>query len=341
MRSRDPLIAGKLPGALLQELIEKYVHQDPTVLIGPEVGADAAALRVDAPIIIVKSDPITFPTPDVAGYLVNVNANDIVCMGGRPRWILVTALLPVGDTTAESVDMMFRQLAAACAELGIALVGGHTEITESVRSPVLIGMLVGEATEDSLLDLRRSQPGDELMLCNSVAIEGTAILASEAPEELLLHVPADMLDRARRLTNEPGISVVPAAAALKESGIDIRGFHDPTEGGIATAILEVARVSGCDIQLDRPIPLREETVAICNALDLNPLGLIASGALLAVLAPGAATVATDRLRRAAIEATPLGRLVERTGDEPSVTTANGECLETFKTDEIARFFSSL
>ncbi len=173
------LIAGKLPGALLQRLIEKHVRLDDSVLIGPEVGADAAALRSGTSVIVVKSDPITFPTPDIARYLVNVNANDVVCMGGRPRWMLVTALLPAGETTSSMVEEIFAQLSLACIDLNISLVGGHTEITHSVRSPILIGMLIGEADEESLLDLRRGQAGDELILCNSVAIEGTAILANE------------------------------------------------------------------------------------------------------------------------------------------------------------------
>lgn len=341
MSNKAPLVAGKLPGSLLQAMIEKYVRPDDSVLIGPEVGADAAALRVESPVIILKSDPITFPTPDIARYLVNVNANDIACMGGRPRWILVTALLPAGDTTPESVEEIFRQLAGACEELGITLVGGHTEITESVRSSVLIGMLVGESSEDSLLDLRRSQPGDRLLLCNSVAIEGTAILASEAPVELLAHVPVEVIERAKHLTEDPGISVVPAATALTEPGTAVRGLHDPTEGGIATAILEVARVSGCDIELSRPIPIRDETAVICEALNLDPLGLIASGALLAVVAPESTSAAIERLDAVGIMVSEIGTLVERRKTEPTVTHADGRPLETFATDELARFFSSL
>ena len=335
------LAAGKLPGALLQRLIEDHVRQDASVIIGPEVGADAAALRIDSQAIVVKSDPITFPTPDIARYLVLVNANDVVCMGGRPRWLLVTALLPAGETTAQAVEAMFRQLAQVCAELEIVLVGGHTEITESVRSPVLVGMLIGEADEASLFDLRRGRPGDALLLCNSVAIEGTAILASALPPARLAGVDPALLERARTLTDDPGISILPAAQALRDSGAEIRGFHDPTEGGIATAIYEVARVTGCDIELDGPIPIRSDTAAICSVLGLDPLGLIASGALLAVLATDALDTATQRLRQSRIEFTHLGRLTDRHGDEPAVTRADGRPLQSFPTDEIARYFSTL
>jgi hydrogenase expression/formation protein HypE len=337
----DLLIAGKLPGALLQRLIEKHIRLDDSVLIGPEVGADAAALRSASSVIVVKSDPITFPTPDIARYLVNVNANDVVCMGARPRWMLVTALLPAGETTSTMVEDIFAQLTLACSELSIALVGGHTEITHSVRSPILVGMLIGEAEEASLLDLRRAQAGDELILCNSVAIEGTAILANEFRDRLVDQIPQEVIEGAQLLTDSPGLSVVPAAYGLRESGVKIRGMHDPTEGGIATAIWEVARVTNCDIHLSLPIPVRDDTIAICRALDLDPLGLIASGALLAVVEGNSASRATEYLASIGIAATRLGRLATRQTESPAVTQFGGEQLPVFKTDEIARFFSSL
>ncbi|MEZ4523898.1 MAG: AIR synthase-related protein [Thermomicrobiales bacterium] len=341
MSDSRQLPAGKLPGALLQRLLATYVKSDPSVLVGPEIGADAAAIEIDSSIIIVKSDPITFPTPDISSYLVNVNANDVACMGGKPRWMLVTALQPVDETTESGVEHQFRQLSAACEKLGISLVGGHSEITDSVNRPIMIGMLVGEASRDTLLDLRRSKPGDSLLLCNSVAIEGSAILASEAPAKLLSSVPDAILERARGLTDDPGISVVPAARILSESGLAVRGMHDPTEGGIATAIWEVAKVTNCDVDLDQPIPIRDETQAICKALDLDPLGLIASGALLVVIDSDDADSAAKILEDAGIQAVRIGTLSAAAGVEPAVTQADGKLLPTFSTDEIARFFSAL
>ncbi len=335
------LAAGKLPGDLLQSLIATYVQTDESVIIGPEVGADAAALRVESSAIVVKSDPITFPTPDIARYLVNVNANDIACMGGAPRWMLVTALLPAGEATTTMAEDIFRNLAAACTELDVTVVGGHTEITDSVIRPVLIGMLIGEAQESHLYDLRRSQPGDALLLANTIAVEGTAILASEAPAGALAGLPRDLVAKARDLAVDPGISVVPAARALSVDGVTIRGMHDPTEGGIATALLEVATVSGHDIVLNQSIPIREDTAAICAVLGLDPLGLIASGALLAVVDSKTVDAAQRALSDAGIAATNLGTLQKRASTQPMVTLADGTALPHFPTDEIARYFSSL
>src|SRR5690606_8498239 len=205
--SEDEILApGKLPGELLSRLLRRYVRPHPSVLIGPEVGADAAAIEVSSSVIVVKSDPITFPTPNIGAYLVNVNANDIACMGAEPRWLLVTALLPEARFTAAMVEAQFHDLSAACDALGIALVGGHTEVTVGLDRPLMVGMMIGETDRESLLDLRRSRPGDAVLLVNGAAIEGTSILASEAHADDLRSIPGDVLARARDLIRDPGIS---------------------------------------------------------------------------------------------------------------------------------------
>lgn len=342
MTDDQPLPAGKAPGTLLDRLLRQYIQPDPSVLIGPEVGADAAAIQVGDRAIVVKSDPITFPTPDIASYLVDVNANDIACMGATPRWLLVTSLLPEGKTMESDIEGQFRSLSKACARLGIALVGGHTEITVGLDRPIMVGMLIGEAAPDELLDLRRSRPGDAVLLCNGIAIEGTAILASEAPPELLHGIPAATLASARRLTATPGISVVPAARALLASGALVRGMHDPTEGGLATALWELARIARCDVHIDvASVPVLEETRSICNALELDPMGLIASGALLSVVDPSSADLAVAALQEAGITVRQIGRLVALANEEFGVFDAAGDRIKQFATDEIARFFSQV
>ena len=335
------LNVGKLPSALLQRLIDRYVPSDPSILIGPQVGADAAAISIDTSAIVVKSDPITFPTPEMARYLVNVNANDVVCMGATPRWLLVTALLPEHDTFEDDVEDLFRQLAAECRKLGISLAGGHTEVTSGIDRPLLIGALIGEANPVDILDLRNSQPGDHLLLCGSVAIEGTAILANEAEERLLDAVPAPLLAAAKRLIESPGMSVIPAAKTLISSDVVVRGMHDPTEGGIATAIHEVATVTHSDVVIESTLDFLPETVAISSALDLDPRGVIASGALLAVVGPQSVERAKQALSAADIPVQDLGRLREATGRRPRVIDVDGLEMPVFHTDEVARYFSEL
>ncbi|MEX1158665.1 MAG: AIR synthase related protein [Thermomicrobiales bacterium] len=330
---------GKLPSELLSHLIGSYVVADPEVLIGPGVGRDAAAIRVGDRAIVVKTDPITFATPDAGRYLVHVNANDIICMGATPRWLLVTALLPEKSTTASLVEEIFASLAAAASELGIALAGGHTEITIGLDRVILVGQMIGDADPDALLDVRSAQPGDALLLCSGIAIEGTSILASEATERLM-SVPPELLASANRFSRSPGISVVPAARAMLGSGVRVRGFHDPTEGGLASAIAELSVATGLGIEIDEAsILIYPETSAICATLGLDPLGLIASGALLAVVAGPDDARAVAAVKQAGIAVARIGTMTSETGCW--MIRANGRTpLPTFAVDELARFMAS-
>lgn len=336
----SPLPPGKLPGDLLKRLLDRYVTPDPSVLIGPGIGRDAAAVLVGDTAIVVKTDPITFATEDAGRYLINVNANDIVCMGATPRWVLVTALYPEHETTPESVERSFQSLARAAGEVGISLIGGHTEITIGLDRLILIGQMIGTCAPGDLYDLGRSAPGDAVILASGIAIEGTAILAREARAELDGRLSPATIDAAGRLLTQPGISIIPAARALQSADVAIRGLHDPTEGGIATALAELAAATGLGIDVDaEAIPVLPETEAVCSALALDPLGLIASGALLAVVAGADAKAAVSALDDAGIPGAMIGTLT----DDPGQWLSRGgrrEPLPVFAVDEIARFFAA-
>jgi len=331
---------GKLPSDLLSRLLHRYITSDPRVLIGPEIGADAAAIDFGDRVLVVKSDPITFPAPDAGAYLVNVNANDIACMGAEPRWLLVTALLPERSTDAQLVEEIFAGVATAAQALGITLIGGHTEITLGLDRPILVGQLLGETTREQLIDSRNARPGDALILANGIAIEGTAILANEAGRSLSLTVDADILTRARDFAHSPGISVVRAARTLRASDASVLGMHDPTEGGLATALREMAAIANCGLSIDGDaIPIYAETQAICDALELDPLGLIASGALLAVVAASDIGTALAALDAAGIRAAHIGNLTA-CADKCTITRGPTIApLPEFKTDELARYFA--
>jgi hydrogenase expression/formation protein HypE len=338
--SRDDLLPpGKLPGELLAHLIARYVLPDSSIVVGPGVGRDAAAIDLGDRLLIVKTDPITFATPDAGRYLVNVNANDIACMGGSPRWLLVTALLPERATTVELVEDLFASLSHAASSLGIVLAGGHSEITIGLDRPILVGMMIGEASPEQLVDPSRSGPGDLVLLTNGIAIEGTSILANEIGCNSA-GIDAGLVERAREFIDRPGISVLPAVLALNQAGIRCRALHDPTEGGLATALAELAAATGCGIEVDLDrIPIYPETRALCDELGLDPLGLIASGALLAVVSPTDAEPALTALRNAGIDATRIGTLLGSGAGNWLNQHGARTPLPEFPVDEIARFYA--
>lgn len=325
--------AGKLPGELLQRLLRMYrTPYDPSVIVDPTYGFDAAAIDVSGETLLVKSDPITFASTDAARYLVAVNANDIACMGGVPRWMTVVALLPEDSTTAESVEAQFRDLQQACIAEGISLIGGHTEITLGLNRPLLIGTLLATVGEHGLLKPGMASVGDELFLTRAAAIEGTALLAYERDQELRSALGDGMIDAAQHLLEDPGIAITKDARALLATDV-ITALHDPTEGGVATAIHEIAAASGLGASIDRAaIPVLPETEALCAHFGIDPLGLLSSGSLLVAANPGSA----ETLHDAGIPIARIGVLTEPAASITITSEHGRQALPRYDSDELTR-----
>ena len=332
--------AGKLPLEMLAGLLDQVEADDPRVVLGPRPGEDAAVIDIGDRYLVAKTDPITFATDLIGWYLVQVNVNDLAVVGATPRWLMVTLLLPEG-APPETVADIFRQLREACASLDIALVGGHTEITYNLPRPVAVGALLGEAEKDEIVLTSGVRPGDSILLTKGVAIEGTSILAREAPEALAsAGVDTDVIERAREMLFSPGISVL-RDAQVARSAAPVHAMHDPTEGGVATGLLEMAAAAGVGLAIDGDrIPVVPECAAICHALGLDPLGLIASGALLAAVAPEEAPRVVAALAGEGIAAAEIGRATDAS-EGLKLTSAGGvRELPRFDRDELARYFAS-
>lgn len=301
-----PIPLGKLPPELLSRILAKAPVQDERVLLGPGLGLDCAVLDFGETLLVLKSDPITFATDQIGWYLVQVNANDIATTGATPRWLLVTALLPEGSATPSQVEGIASQVYIACQELGISLIGGHTEITNGLDHPILVGTLIGEVDRERLITPRGAMPGDRLLLTKGVPIEATAILAREFPDRLRSFLTEDELAQAQDFLHHPGISVLRDAQIACRSG-KVTAMHDPTEGGLACALWELAEASGHTLIVDlSTVPVPPLSARICQALNLNPLASIASGALLLTAPTDSAVAIQHSLSAEAIPCVELG-----------------------------------
>ncbi len=334
------LKAGKLPLDLLDKLLSGIEITDPRVALGPKAGEDAALIDFGDRYLVTKTDPITFATDLIGWYLVQVNANDLAVMGATPKWLMVTMLLPEGITT-HAVAGIFEQLTQACKERDIALVGGHTEVTYDLSRPIAIGSMLGEVAKDKVVMTSGAQVGDSIILTKGLPIEGASIIAREAADELReAGVSNEIIEKAREFLFSPGISVARDAEIATNAG-KIHAMHDPTEGGIAGALLEFATGAGVGLDIDATkIPVLPEAQTICDALNLDPLGLIASGALLATVAPEEAAKVIDALDAEGIFAAEIGRLTERENGLRMRTSSGVVDLPRFERDELARFFGS-
>ena len=333
------MLAGKLPMELLSRLLSEIDVRDPRVVLGARAGEDAALIDMGDRYLVTKTDPITFATDLIGWYLVQVNSNDLVAMGATPKWLMATLLLPEG-TTEEQTAAIFEQLLEACDSLGITLIGGHTEITYDLPRPIAMGALLGEVAKDRVVLSSGAQVGDSILLTQGIAIEGTSILAREAEDALVAGgVSQEIIERAKAFLFTPGISVARAAAIACDS-VTVHAMHDPTEGGVATALMELATAADVGLTVDAErFPVLPECQAICDALSLDPLGLIASGSLLATLPPSEAERLVIALGQEGISASIIGRITPKEEGLRLASDGMERPLPTFVRDELARFFA--
>ncbi len=326
---------GKLPMGILEDLLGKYCAPDPRVLMGPGIGRDATVIEMGERLVVVKTDPITFATERIGWYAVHINANDVACVGARPRWFLADLLLPERATSQELVEEILSQIKEACGELGCVLCGGHTEISLGLERPVVVGVMVGEVEKGKLIPSNGAKPGDVVLLTKQIAIEGTSLLAREHPK-LRVSLTEDEILRCSELLFSPGISVVREAIAASETGF-VHAMHDPTEGGLMTALWEMARACGLDIIVhEEKIPVMKETEKVAEVLGIDPLGLLASGSLIICVGRDGVEKVLSAIAAAGVQATSIGEVKEGKGN---VLVSRGRDMVVapiFSRDEVAR-----
>ena len=331
---------GKFPPSFLEKLLAKNAIKDPRVVLGPLVGEDAAAMEIGGKLLVASSDPVTFVSDQAGWYAVHVNANDVATTGAVPRWFLATLLVPPGFGEEEAEEL-FDQILQACASVGATLVGGHSEVTQGIDRPIIMGTMLGEVAPDKLIRSGGAQEGDSLVLTKGIAIEGTAILARDRPQDLLsAGVAGEIIERAAALLVNPSISVLKDAAVACET-VEVHSMHDVTEGGLATGLAEVAQASGLGLGVEEDsVPVLPECLEICQALELAPMGLLASGALLVALPAIDVPKLLAALERENIDGYEIGQMLAaeeglvlfgREGEQP---------LPTFARDELARYLDS-
>jgi hydrogenase maturation factor len=335
MTPHGTLPVGKLHPDLLARLLRFQGCPDPRVTLGPHIGEDAAAVDLGDRYLIAKSDPITFVAEDIGWYLVQVNANDLATTGAVPRWLLVTLLLPEDTATPEMAERIFRQVDSACQELHIAVVGGHTEVTYGLDRPLAVGHLLGEVAKDQRVATSGARIGDDIVLVKGIAIEGTSIIARQKGPDLRRRgYSQQWIDRAQEYLYDPGISIVREARLAVES-VTVHAMHDPTEGGLATALHEVAKAANVGGWVDKAaISIYPESAALCAEFGLNPLGLISSGALLVILAPDQTPTLLSTYAAHRVEAAHIGQVtMPELGMKLNSGTATTD-LPRFDQDEI-------
>ncbi len=302
------LPVGKIDPTLLKQIVFGCLgYTDPRVIVGPKIGEDAAVIDFKDRVLIIHSDPITGAFENVGWLAVNICANDIATRGVRPLWILIVMLLPQ-NVNSTQVKQITRQIDDAAKGLDIAVVGGHSEVTPGIDRPILVATAFGEAEKGGFVSSSGAKIGDYILVTKGAAIEGTAILSTELAEALQERVGVGLVHRAQGFIKK--VSVVKEALMSVEVG-GVHAMHDATEGGIAGGLQEVAWASNVGIiAYEEKIPVYEETKAICNVLNIDPLKTISSGALIISAHKDKAEKIVAALHKRSIQVSIIGEVVD-------------------------------
>ncbi|MEJ2294079.1 MAG: AIR synthase related protein [Candidatus Lokiarchaeota archaeon] len=293
---------GKLRHDTLKKIIENYISDleitDSRLIQGSKIGEDAAVIDMGDKYLISKTDPITFVTDAIGYYVVNVNVNDIVCMGATPKWFQSTILLPEKKINNDLIEAIFKNIHDTCREYGITVIGGHTEVTSGLNRPVVVGSLLGEVERDKLILTSGAKPKDAIILTKGIFIEGTSIIGREKKDFLLKKgYDLNFINKCKNYLYYPGISIY-KEAVLATSKFYIHSMHDPTEGGLYCGIAEIAIASGHGVSIDKQmINILPEPLELSRIFMLNPMNTITSGSLLLTIDDGDALELLEYLRK--------------------------------------------
>ena len=324
---------GKVSETVLKRSIIKQIHtKRDEVLLGAGVGEDCAAIKLSpGEIFVISTDPITGTVKDVGMLAIQITANDLASSGAEPVGVMLTVLLPE-EIEEEDIREMMRQVEEACAHFHIQVMGGHTEVTRAVTQPVISVTGVGKVREDRLVSTAGAKPGQDILVTKWIGIEGTSIIAKEKEKELLERFSQAFVDTAKGF--DQYLSVLPDSRIAVEHGVS--AMHDVTEGGIYGALWEVAEASGIGLEIDlKAIPIRQETIEICEYFELNPYYLISSGCMLMAADQGHDLV--RKLEAAGIPAAVIGKATD--GKARRIWNGGEESyLERPKTDELYKIY---
>lgn len=294
---------GKLPEpVLIRSVLKQVNHRREEVLAGPAVGRDCAALKIGADeVLVMSTDPITGTVKDLGSHCIYITANDLAAAGAEPLGVMMTVMVP--DTIEEpEIRQMVRDAEAACKSLNMEILGGHTEVTNVVRQPLISVTGVGKIKQNQFLGSMQVKPEQDLVVTKWIGLEATTILAKEKEEELRKRFPSDLVDTARGF--DQYLSVLKEARIAMGHGIS--AMHDITEGGVFGALWEMASGGGVGLEVDlKKIPIRQETVEICEYFGLNPYQIMSSGSMMIAASDGHELV--RKLERSGIHAAVIGR----------------------------------
>lgn len=299
---------GKIPTEILKEIVfNNITHKRKEVLVRPGIGEDCAVVDFGDNVCVMSTDPITGAVKDIGSLSIHISCNDVASNGVEPIGVMMTILAPVG-TTKEDLDYVMKEANKAAASINVEIIGGHSEITNAVNRMVITTTAVGMQPKTQMITSQGAQVGDTVLMTKHAGLEGVSILAADLEEKLKEKVSITTIETAKAFAED--ISVVKEGILLGRLGVN--SMHDVTEGGILGALWELAEASNLGIEVyEDKIPLRKETIEICDTLSINPLRLISSGVMVMTVSEEKKEALLQTLKQQNIDIAEIGRITER------------------------------
>ena len=317
--NQNKFLIGKLKHKFLNKMLENFVSsthlKDSRVVVGSQIGEDAAVIDMGDKFLVAKTDPITFVTDEIGYYAVNINVNDVVCTGATPKWFQSTILLPAGLTDETLIESIFKNIHDTCKSLGITVIGGHTEITAGLDRPIVIGSLLGEVEKEKLVLSSGANANDSIILTKGIFIEGTSIIAREK-EDILKQKGYDneFIEKCKNYLYNPGISIY-NEALLSNDNFLLTSMHDLTEGGLFCGLAEIAIASNLGLLINKAkINVLPEPLELSKVFKINPYSTISSGSLLISINDEFTEDLINLLRKSGIDSEVIGNFIPEKGE---------------------------
>ncbi|HZJ76558.1 MAG TPA: AIR synthase family protein [Oscillospiraceae bacterium] len=298
---------GKVPIEVLKEIIFSNIrHTRPEVLVRPNIGEDCAVVDFDEYVCVMSTDPITGAIKDIGSLAVHISCNDIASSGAEPLGVMLTVLAPP-STTKEDLDYVMAEANKAAASVNVEIIGGHTEITNSVNRMIISSMAMGKQFKNKLVLTEGAKIGDAVFMTKHAGLEGVSIIAGDLKEKLKDKVSDNTIKTAQGFAKN--ISVV--KEGVLAGSIGVNSMHDVTEGGILGALWELAEASDVGIEIyEDNINIKRETVEICRTLSIDPMKLISSGVMVMTISENKKDLLIEAFDKEGIELTEIGKITD-------------------------------
>lgn len=334
---------GKVTESVLKRSVLKQIKSNSVqVKNGAGVGEDCAVFAsFESDDVAACVNTVTGPFAIVGSLAVHAALNNLAAGGGIPEGLLVSAVFPK-ETEEPQLRAVMAQIGETAGALDVPVVGGHTEISGYVLAPILTVTALGRkkaehaaaADESKMARSDKAKPGQDVVITKWIGLSGTALLATEKRQELLSRYPARFVDEAAAFTRY--LSVLPEAAAAGKSGV--RAMHDASGGGIFAALWEFAEAADVGLEIDlKKLPIRQETVELCDFFDVNPYEMQSGGCL--VMAADNGYDLVRELEKHQIPAVVAGK-VTASHDRVVINEEERRFLEPFRRDGINQVFTN-